>query len=430
VSAVKSRKRRAGKLVVILPVVVVFSAAAAFAGVRVTTKKSSATNAATTRTVQVTRGTISQTVSASGTLAPADTEDLNFASSGAVTAVDVKVGQQVKKGQVLATIDSAALQSQVVQAEAQVAAANSTLSSDTTAGASSAQLAADTAALASDQAQYASAVTALVGSSLVSPIAGTVSTVNLTVGQQLGSTGGSATSVGKTSSAASSANSSAAASSTTEIEVVSSSLVVNLSVDDTQIGKLKVGQAATVSASSTSSTATATASTSTSAATQPSTTGSTAITGKVTSVGTIASDSSGVASFPVVVAVTGSTTALYSGATASVVVTYHQLPNVVVVPSLAVSVSNGSSSVTVSANGKTTKQKVTTGLSSGGQVEIKSGLTAGQEVVITIPAAVARPATGSTGSGGRPNGGFGGGGFGGGGGFTPPAGGLGGGAGQ
>ena len=194
VSAVKSRKRRAGKLVVILPVVVVFSAAAAWAGVRVTSKKSSATTAATTRTVQVTSGTIAQTVSASGTLAPADTEDLSFSSSGTVTAVGVKVGQKVKKGQVLATIDSASLKSQVVQAEAQVAAAKSTLSSDTSAGASSAQLAADTAALASDQAQYASAVTALVGSSLVSPIAGTVSTVNLTVGQQLGSSGGSATS--------------------------------------------------------------------------------------------------------------------------------------------------------------------------------------------------------------------------------------------
>jgi macrolide-specific efflux system membrane fusion protein len=397
----KARQRRAGKLIVILPVVVVFSAAAAWAGVRVTSKKGSTTAQPTTRTVQVTRGTIAQTVSASGTLAAADTEALSFSSSGTVTAVGVKVGQKVKQGQVLATIDSAALQSQVVQAAAQVAAAKSTLSSDTSAGASSAQLAADTAALASDGAQYTSAVTALEGSTLVSPITGTVATVNLTVGQQLGSSGGSGNSLGNASSAASSANSSASAASSTEIEVVSSSLVVNLSVDDTQIGNLKVGQAATVSGS---------------------------VTGKVTSVGTIASTSSGVASFPVVVAVTGSTSGLFSGATASVVVTYHQLANVLVVPALAVSQSNGSSFVTVSANGKQTKQPVTTGLSSGGQIEIKSGLTAGQEVVITVPAAITRRTTGSGGSGAN---GFPTGGFGGAGGFTPPAGGFrGGGAGQ
>jgi macrolide-specific efflux system membrane fusion protein len=400
---VKSRTRRARKLVVILPLVVVFSGAAAWAGVRVTTKKTSTTPQPTTRTVQVTKGTIAQTVAASGTLAAADTEDLSFSSSGTVTAVDVKVGQKVKKGQVLAAIDSAALKSQVVQAAAQVAAAQSTLSTDTSAGASSAQLAADTAALASDQAQYASAVTALDGSSLVSPIAGTVSTVDLTVGQQLGSSGSSGTSLGKTSSSTT-PSSSANNASSTEIEVVSSSLVVNLSVDDTQIGKLAVGQAATVSGS---------------------------ITGKVTSVGTIGSTSSGVASFPVVVAVTGSTSGLFSGATASVAVTYHQLANVLVVPSFAVSQSQGSSWVTVSANGHTTKQKVTTGLSGGGQVEIKSGLTAGQQVVITIPAAVNRATTGANGAGaGGRTGGFGGGGFRGGGGFTPPAGGSTGGAGQ
>jgi membrane fusion protein, macrolide-specific efflux system len=407
---------RAGKLVVILPVVVVFSAAAAWAGVRVTSKKSSTTQP-TTRTVQATLGTIAQTVSASGTLAPADTEDLSFTSSGTVTTVGVKVGQKVTKGQVLATIDSASLKSQVVQAEAQVAAAKSTLSSDTSAGASSAQLAADTATLASDRAQYSSAVTALEGSSLVSPITGTVSTVNLTVGQQLGSSGGSANGLGNANSSAAAANSSASATSTTEIEVVSSSLVANLSVDDTQIGKLKVGQAATVSVSSTSSTSTA-------AAVQSPTTGSSGVAGKVTSVGTIATTTSGVASFPVVVSVTGSTSGLFTGATASVVVTYHQLANVLVVPSLAVSETNGVSSVTVSANGKQTKQRVTTGLSSGGQVEITSGLTAGQDVVITIPAATRRlTGTNGTGTNGFPTGGFGRGGFGGGGGgFTPPAG--------
>ena len=42
------------------------------------------------------------------TVAAAQTNDLSFSSSGTVTAVDVKAGDEVKAGQVLATIDSTA----------------------------------------------------------------------------------------------------------------------------------------------------------------------------------------------------------------------------------------------------------------------------------------------------------------------------------
>ena len=54
-------------------------------------------------------GTVAQTVSAQGTVAAAQTDDLSFGSSGTVTAVNVTAGQQVKTGDVLAEIDSAAL---------------------------------------------------------------------------------------------------------------------------------------------------------------------------------------------------------------------------------------------------------------------------------------------------------------------------------
>src|SRR5215510_9366932 len=60
--------------------------------------------------VTVTQGPMARTVSADGTIAAAQTDDLNFTSAGTVTAVNVKAGQAVKAGQVLATIDSAALQ--------------------------------------------------------------------------------------------------------------------------------------------------------------------------------------------------------------------------------------------------------------------------------------------------------------------------------
>lgn len=70
------------------------------------------------RTAAVARGTVLASVSASGTLvSPSDT-GVSFGASGKVTAVNVKVGDQVKTGQVLARMDTA-------QADEDLAAAQS-----------------------------------------------------------------------------------------------------------------------------------------------------------------------------------------------------------------------------------------------------------------------------------------------------------------
>jgi multidrug efflux pump subunit AcrA (membrane-fusion protein) len=413
----RARNRRWLRLAVVAPVVCVI-AGAAFVGAWATTKTSTPSATATTQLVQATVGSMSQTVSASGTIAPAATEDLNFTSGGLVTAVKVKAGQKVTKGQVLATIDSAALGSAVVQAQAQVAADAATLSTDQSGSASAAQITSDQANLSAAETQLASAQTALGGASLVSPINGQVASVSLTVGEQLGSNGASATSV--TGSGASSPSTS-----TAEIEVVSTSLVVNLSVDDTEIAKIKAGQVATVSASSSTASSSNTnggggfgrfagppAAGANNSASNPSTNSSTNSTpsgtatvptaAKVTSVGVIASATSGVATFPVVVRVTGAAAGLYSGATAAVTITYKQLDNVLSVPTLAVTQTNGQSYVTVSATGKTTKRAVTTGITSAGRVQITSGLKAGEQVVVTIPSS-----TTARGSNGGSNGGTG-----------------------
>ena len=60
-------------------------------------------------TYTVSKTTVKQTVSASGTLAAAKQADLDFAVSGTVTKVYVKAGEHVHKGQALAKIDAAAL---------------------------------------------------------------------------------------------------------------------------------------------------------------------------------------------------------------------------------------------------------------------------------------------------------------------------------
>ena len=95
--------------VLVVPAALILIGGAAFFGLR--TGKSSAANASATTTEQlytVQPTNLQQTVSATGTIDPSATEDLSFTSAGTVTAVNVKAGQKVKKGAVLATIDSAA----------------------------------------------------------------------------------------------------------------------------------------------------------------------------------------------------------------------------------------------------------------------------------------------------------------------------------
>jgi hypothetical protein len=127
----------------------------------------------------------------------------------------------------------------------------------------------------------------------------------------------------------------------------------------------------------------------------------------VTSVGTIASSSSGVATFPVVVTVNGTPSGFHAGASASTVVTYRTLANVLAVPANAITRSNGGSSVTVSVNGAKTNRVVTTGLSSGGQTQITSGLSSGEQIVVVVPTR-RTTGTGTNGNGSfRPSGGAG-----------------------
>ena len=91
-----------------------------------------ATAQRTTRpvTAAVTTGSITQTVDASGTIAASTTTAVNFATDGTVAEVDVTSGEVVRKGQALATLDTASLQSNVDSANSALARAKQTLESD------------------------------------------------------------------------------------------------------------------------------------------------------------------------------------------------------------------------------------------------------------------------------------------------------------
>lgn len=414
----------------------------------------SASTAATGTVETVTRGSMSETVSADGTVEAANTDDLSFSSSGKVTAVNVKAGDAVKAGQVLATIDPTDLESSVASAESTVADAAAQVADDKSSGASAEQLAADETSLTSAYDSLTRARDALAGASLVATFDGTVAEVNVTAGEQLaGGTGGtSATGSGSgsgTSSSSlgsrgttgipggtsSSSSSSTSASSGPHIQVVSKgSYKVTLNVGSDDVDSVEVGQIATLTVSKASSSSsggfpgfpggfpgaggnptqtggTGDGSSAGGGSQQTQQSSAPSATGKVVEVARVADASTGVAQYPVKIEFTASATEFYVGSNVTGSIETKTRDNVLQVPVRAVTTNNGTSTVEVAvdgtADGKTETRTVKTGLTSGGNIEIKSGLKAGEVVVITgVRGFPGGGAGGGLPSGGIPNGGI------------------------
>ncbi|MFC7481463.1 efflux RND transporter periplasmic adaptor subunit [Luedemannella flava] len=142
-----------------------------------------------TRLVTATEGSVTATATATGSVASSATATANFGTSGTVTSISVKVGDVVRKGQVLAKIDAAAAKASLATAEDNLDAAqaalyraqNATTPDDTTIANANADV---TAA----QATVDEAARTVAGTVLKAPMAGTVTAVNGTLG---GSSGGS-----------------------------------------------------------------------------------------------------------------------------------------------------------------------------------------------------------------------------------------------
>ncbi|HEX4289231.1 MAG TPA: hypothetical protein VH021_09970 [Trebonia sp.] len=389
---------------------------------------SSASPTPTSELVAAASSTLRQTVSSSGTIEPAQQANLNFATSGQVTSVSATVGEKVTAGKVLATVSSATLSADVAQAEATEATDAAKLASDQTAGVTSAQLTADQTAVTAAENQVTDAKQALAEANLTSPITGVVASVDLSVGQQVsgnGSSGGSGSSgsgssgsgsagsggsggtgasgTGSTgaSSTGSTGSSGSSSSSSAQVVVISTnSYVVNATVDDTEVGSVQAGDQAQIVPDG----------------------AATPVYGVVSSVGLIASTTSGVAAYPVMIAVTGNPGGLYPGASATVTLIVKQLNDATTVPTAALHYTSGGVEVYEIVNGRQVAVPVTVGMASGGETQITSGLSVGTKVVVQgLRAGGAKgTTTGGTGRtrggfGGAGGGGFGGGGFGGGG---------------
>jgi macrolide-specific efflux system membrane fusion protein len=391
---------------------------------------------ATKQVVEVTSGPMSETVSAEGTVAAAETDDLSFGSSGTVTAVNVKAGDQVTAGQVLATLDSAELEAAVSSAAATVADAEAKLADDEAAGASDEQIAADESSLEAANDSLVNATEDLAGAALVATFDGTVAGVNLTVGEELSSGGtGGTTSTGTDSGSGRTSDSLGAASigaipggsdsaaddsgSTAQVQVVSAGrYTVELAVDSADIDQVAVGQSATVTLATSSSggfpggfpgaggfalggvpgavtgnagdsdAPDSDAPDSESSAGPPVASGAANTTGTVTEVGRVADASSGVATYPVTISFTASGDDFYVGSTVTGDISTNERANVVQVSALAITTVDGASTVTVAVNGTTTgpteTRTVTTGLNANGNTELTSGLEVGEKVIIAI----------------------------------------------
>ncbi|GGL34350.1 hemolysin secretion protein D [Phycicoccus endophyticus] len=322
----------------------------------------SAASVERTQLVTVSRETVKQTVSASGTIEPRTQSTAAFTASGTVTAVSVGVGDHVDKGDVLARIDDDDLEDAVTLARASVTAAQDQADS----ASSTQEVASADAQLASARSQLADAKEALAGATLRASIGGTVASVGYSTGDTVGS--GSSSSSGTASegsaSAAGGTTDQTSSSSSSGIEIVNTSTwEVQATVSSSDLADLEKGLQATVTPTGADDT----------------------VFGTVRSVGVVASSSSsGTAEFPVVVDLTGTPSDLHAGTTATVAITVKQLTDVLTVPTQAVQTEDGATTVQVSRDGTVTSVPVTVDGVYGTSTVVSDGLSEGDEVVVTV----------------------------------------------
>jgi membrane fusion protein, macrolide-specific efflux system len=313
------------------------------------------------RIVRVSRGTVVSSVSATGSVASANSRDLDFGTSGTVDTIKVQVGDKVKKGQLLATLDDASARDQLRSAQAALDAAESGDTSTPSGYAGYVQA----------KTSYDSAKRALDGTELKAPFSGTVVAVNGSVGGSSSGSGGSGSS-GSTGSGgggggggASSSSSSSASSGSAGGGFITladtGKLQVKGEFTESDVTKVKKGQQASVTFDALQGTRAA---------------------GEVTAIDQTSTTSNNVVQYGVTVSLTDPPAGMRIGATATVQIITASVQNVLYVPTAAVRTAGGQSIVTVLSGGKQVPKRVQTGVQGDQGTEITSGLSEGDQVVI------------------------------------------------
>ncbi len=374
---------------------------------------SSSSSAETQLTSTVQQGVVSNTITASGSVAPVAEQTSSFAVSGAIASVDVSLGQTVTVGQVLGTLQTAPLQqivnndstlssqarSQYANASAELAAVEAapvTANGTTAQSLSSTNSAKQQVATALDQVTTESQNLArdeanLANATLTSPMAGVVIALGGSVGQSVGS-GSSSSSAASSASAAATTTGTSSTSSGSGFATIAdiSAMTVSASIAEADIAAVTVGQKAVVTFPAVpEKTADAT----------------------VTAIAPTATTSNSVVTYATMITLASIPPGLRLGQTAAVAITTKSsAADALYVPSAAITTANGVSTVkVVGGNGKVTPVTVTLGIVGTVGTQILSGLKVGQTVSLGMvaPTTTGTSGTGRTGFGGG-NGGFGG----------------------
>lgn len=332
-----TRRRRS---LVINGLLVVVLLGAGVAGYLVFFGSSGSAQPTAARTAAAANRDVSEVVTASGTVQSSFSAAASFGASGTVTEINVKVGDVVTKGQQLAKLDPTQAQLQV-----DIAQGNLNAALDKGTGTTALLTAYRQAQLALQQAKDALAAT-----TLTAPGDGTITSVTGSVGQKVGS-----------STTSSSSTTTTTAASGFVVVTDLKNLVLHANVSESDVSKLKADQAATVTVNAMQS--------------QP-------VQAKVTQVDLTPTTANNVVQYGVTLTLTEPPAGLRPGQSASVEVTVAGATGVLAVPAAAVQTVNGASSVAVLENGAETRRTVEVGVRGDQYVEIKSGLSAGEEVVL------------------------------------------------
>ncbi|MFE4976415.1 efflux RND transporter periplasmic adaptor subunit [Kitasatospora sp. NPDC056651] len=358
------------------------------------------------RTATVSKGTVLATVSGTGTLVSPTDAAQDFTTGGRLTEVKVAVGDAVKKGQVLATVDTTAAQQQVDAAQAALTTAQANLTKAQTGvttttteplpGATAAAAAGsgggrgaggsstpapqtttitttkvDDAAVAQAQQQVSTAQTnlanaqaALAGTTLTASVDGTVASISGKVGDTVG-----ATASGSSSSTKSTGTGTSSASAPSGFIVLTNPTGMQVTANFSELDslKLKKGEAATVTLNAQSDTKLN--ATVLSVSSLPSSGGSGGSAG------------SAAVQYAATLQLNGDTSTLRTGLSATVQVITGEADNALSLPTSALSGTGASRTATlVQPDGASERVTVGVGVEGDSTVQVVSGLKEGDKV--------------------------------------------------
>ena len=349
-----------GKAKAAIAVIVV--AIAAVIGYRQYQEKQEAAQESQVETVTVSRMDLKSTVSATGTIHPIDSVEVSSRITARLKTVNVKENDQVKAGQVLATLDAKDYEAKRDQAQYKVTNAKAeydrvsylySIGADTQKQVEDAQMNYDTAVSALTQASSDADET-----NILAPIDGTVVGEQKTVGTMAVATSDNPTVIMRIANL--------------------SSKEIKAKVDETDIGNIAVGQPATFTVDAfTDKTFTARVT----AIAQTDTTNSWDTTSSTT---TTTSSSASVIYYYVTLAVDDPENLLLPAMTARVDIHTADRPDALAIPLSALKTdTTGSYVVILNSDGTQENRYVETGIYSDEYVEILSGLEDGEKVVNT-----------------------------------------------